>query len=382
MILSTQSLIMQRAYGYEDGVRALKRIGFDAYDFTMFDMAEQPDDPMTRADFRETCRSLRKAADEAGILCNQTHAPFPSRKADDAAWNGVIFDYLARSVEITSLLGGNVCVIHPCNDYTAKQNAELLYRPLEKHARKFGVKIALENMWNFSRQANKAVPCACSTAEDFLKHLDLLDPEYFVACLDIGHAEMLGDCVSAAELIRALGVKEDGQISRALMTGMVTDSGGFSHSDVNGDSFRAAGEMADAGADVNQISYETMKKQSRSRAQFFLKALSRLRFLLDDRFTAVVVSGELLDEFALDTDATEGLVDFGLTIDATEVSACFLEVRKGQYKISLRSKGKVNVNEVAGVFGGGGHILASGCVLFGEEEEVVEKIKYAVWQRL
>ena len=205
MILSTQSLIMQRAYGYEDGVRALKRIGFDAYDFTMFDMAEQPDDPMTRADFSETCRSLRKAADEAGILCNQTHAPFPSRKADDAAWNGVIFDYLARSVEITSLLGGNVCVIHPCNDYTAKQNAELLYRPLEKHARKFGVKIALENMWNFSRQANKAVPCACSTAEDFLKHLDLLDPEYFVACLDIGHAEMLGDCVSAAELIRALG---------------------------------------------------------------------------------------------------------------------------------------------------------------------------------
>lgn len=205
MILSTQSLIMQRAYGYEDGVRALKRIGFDAYDFTMFDMAEQPDDPMTRADFRETCRSLRKAADEAGILCNQTHAPFPSRKADDAAWNGVIFDYLARSVEITSLLGGNVCVIHPCNDYTAEQNAELLYRPLEKHARKFGVKIALENMWNFSRQENKAVPCACSTAEDFLKHLDLLDPEYFVACLDIGHAEMLGDCVSAAELIRALG---------------------------------------------------------------------------------------------------------------------------------------------------------------------------------
>lgn len=205
MILSTQSLIMQRAYGYENGVRALKRIGFDAYDFTMFDMAEQPDDPMTRADFRETCRSLRKAADEAGILCNQTHAPFPSRKADDAAWNGVIFDYLARSVEITSLLGGNVCVIHPCNDYTAEQNAELLYRPLEKHARKFGVKIALENMWNFSRQENKAVPCACSTAEDFLKHLDLLDPEYFVACLDIGHAEMLGDCVSAAELIRALG---------------------------------------------------------------------------------------------------------------------------------------------------------------------------------
>ncbi|MBD5636252.1 MAG: bifunctional oligoribonuclease/PAP phosphatase NrnA [Clostridia bacterium] len=185
-----------------------------------------------------------------------------------------------------------------------------------------------------------------------------------------------------AELIKELGVPFTEDIAEFLMTGMVTDSGGFSHSDVNGDSFRAAGEMADAGADVNKITYETMKKQSRPRAQFYLKALSRLRFLLDDKFTAVVVPQALLDEFGLKSDSTEGLVDFGLTIDTTEVSACFLEVKKGQYKISLRSKGKVNVNEVAGVFGGGGHVLASGCVLFGEEEEVVEKIKYAVWQRL
>ncbi len=190
------------------------------------------------------------------------------------------------------------------------------------------------------------------------------------------------NCENIAELIKELGVPYTKDIAEFLMTGMVTDSGGFSHSDVNGDSFRAAAEVADAGADVNKITYETMKKQSRPRAQFFLKALSRLRFLLDDKLTAVVVRQELLNEFSLKPDATEGLVDFGLTIDTTEVSACLLEVKKGQYKISLRSKGKVDVNEVAGVFGGGGHVLAAGCVLFGEEEEVVEKIKYAVWQRL
>lgn len=190
------------------------------------------------------------------------------------------------------------------------------------------------------------------------------------------------NCENILELIKELGVPLTKEISEFLMTGMVTDSGGFSHNDVNGDSFRAAGEVSDAGADVCHISYEVMKKQTRPRAQFYLKALSRLRFLLDDKFTAVVVPQALLDEFDLKSDSTEGLVDFGLTIDTTEVSACFLEVKKGQYKISLRSKGKVNVNEVAGVFGGGGHILASGCVLFGEEEEVVEKIKYAVWQRL
>lgn len=190
------------------------------------------------------------------------------------------------------------------------------------------------------------------------------------------------NCENILELVKELGAPLTKEISEFLMTGMVTDSGGFSHNDVNGESFRAAGEVADAGADVCRVTYEVMKKQTRPRAQFYLKALSRLRFLLDDKFTAVVVPQALLDEFDLTSDSTEGLVDFGLTIDTTEVSACFLEVKKGQYKISLRSKGKVNVNEAAGVFGGGGHILASGCVLFGEEEEVVEKIKYAVWQRL
>ena len=59
-----------------------------------------------------------------------------------------------------------------------------------------------------------------------------------------------------------------------------------------------------------------------------------------------------------------------------------MEVKKGQYKVSLRSKGAVNVNEVAATFGGGGHVLASGCMLFGDLEEVVDKLSFAVRQRL
>ena len=59
-----------------------------------------------------------------------------------------------------------------------------------------------------------------------------------------------------------------------------------------------------------------------------------------------------------------------------------MEMKRGQYKASLRSKGKVNVNAVASVFGGGGHVLASGCMLSGEYEEVVERLTYAVYQHL
>jgi phosphoesterase RecJ-like protein len=64
-----------------------------------------------------------------------------------------------------------------------------------------------------------------------------------------------------------------------------------------------------------------------------------------------------------------------------EVAAALMEVKSGQYKISLRSK-KVNVNAIAAQFGGGGHVLASGCLICGEYEEVVEKLTYAVYQNL
>ena len=90
----------------------------------------------------------------------------------------------------------------------------------------------------------------------------------------------------------------------------------------------------------------------------------------------------MLKKYGLKQAATEGIVDFALTVDTVEVSICLMEVKRGQYKASLRSKGSVNVSEVAGVFGGGGHILASGCMLFGDYEEVFDKLRFAVAQRL
>ena len=78
---------------------------------------------------------------------------------------------------------------------------------------------------------------------------------------------------------------------------------------------------------------------------------------------------------------TEGFVDYPLTIDGVEVSIALLEMKKGQYKASLRSK-RADVTAVASTFGGGGHVLASGCMLFGEYEEVVERLTYAVYQHI
>ena len=190
------------------------------------------------------------------------------------------------------------------------------------------------------------------------------------------------NCENIAELVRALGVKPDKLLGDYLMTGMVTDSGAFSHSDVNGDTFREAAYAADAGADVSRITYEIFKKQPKARAQMYAEVISSLRYELADALAIAVVTKKTLEKYALKQDATEGIVDFALTVEPVEVSVCLMEVKKGQYKVSLRSKGAVNVNEVAATFGGGGHVLASGCMLFGDLEEVVDKLSFAVRQRL
>ncbi len=194
--------------------------------------------------------------------------------------------------------------------------------------------------------------------------------------------ERASNCENVAELLRAMGHPLDKQTADALLMGMVTDSGGFTHGDVNGDSFREAALCADAGADVAAIYYETMKKQTRARAGLYAATVSRLRYFLDGRLAVAVVPQEALASRGLKPDATEGIVDFALGVDCVEVSVCLLEVKKGQYKASLRSKGRANVNEVARTFGGGGHILASGCMFFGEEEEILDRLSYAVSQQL
>ena len=75
-------------------------------------------------------------------------------------------------------------------------------------------------------------------------------------------------------------------------------------------------------------------------------------------------------------------MDFPLSVDGVEICASVMEVKKGQYKISLRSKSYADVNRLAATFGGGGHVRAAGCMLSGDLYEVLDRLSYAVSQYL
>ena len=193
---------------------------------------------------------------------------------------------------------------------------------------------------------------------------------------------MSSNCQNMTELMLLLGVTIDERIATPLFMGMLTDSGGFSHSDVNGDTFRAAGRVVDAGVNVDAVNYTLFKRQSKARAALYGETMFKIRYLLDDRLAVICITREMLQKYGAEQSMTEGFVDFPLTVEGVEVAAAILENKFRQYKISLRSKGRVNVNAIASAYGGGGHILASGCMIFGDLEEVVDKLRYTVSQYL
>ena len=190
------------------------------------------------------------------------------------------------------------------------------------------------------------------------------------------------NCMNVAQLIAYLGAPFDKKTAESLMLGLMTDSGNFSHDDVDEEAFLLAAELVKLGVDVRLFNYNLFKKQSKARAALYARVMSKIRYYHDDKFAVIVISKQAMEECGADQTMTEGFVDFPLNVESVEVAASLMEVKKGQYRISLRSKTYADVNKIAGAYGGGGHVRAAGCMLFGDVEEVLDKLSYTVSQYL
>lgn len=206
MKISTQTSSAAKLVGEEKTIELIAKAGFDAWDFSMFDMCKydwgkkillENSHPLAGDNYLAFARKLKQVGLDNGIVCNQSHAPFPTACA-------AIRAYYKRAIECTAEVGGEICVIHPDNNKSAEENAEM-YLELLPFAKDCGVKIATENMWNWDDEKDQSSFAACATGEDFVKHIDVINDDFFVACLDIGHAEMRGSGDGAANMIYALG---------------------------------------------------------------------------------------------------------------------------------------------------------------------------------
>lgn len=205
MKISTEIYGASLIVGEERAVELIAKAGFDAFDFTQFRMCSHSkltdkfsptDHALSGPNYLRFARKIKQIGLDNGIVCNQSHAPYPSRLHD--------ITYLKRSIECAAEVDAKILVIHPNNNETPQKNAEL-YNLLLPFAKQHNVKIATENMWNWDKEKGHSSFAACATPKSFNEHLDAVNDEFLVACLDIGHAEMKGSETSAKEMILALG---------------------------------------------------------------------------------------------------------------------------------------------------------------------------------
>ena len=176
----------------EESLKHIKEFGFDVADITLFKTGDytKPDPDIFDNDFIQRAKEIKKFADDISLPIVQAHAPFPIHKDGDEEYNITMMDIFKKCLVVCGILGVKNLVIHPWNNWDYKENATF-FRKLLPFAKQNNVVICTENMWNWDYEENHALEAACSSPEDFLKHIEEVNDEYLQACVDVGHANMM-----------------------------------------------------------------------------------------------------------------------------------------------------------------------------------------------
>lgn len=174
-----------------------------------------------------------------------------------------------------------------------------------------------------------------------------------------------------ADAIDAMGVPWTPEIATHLYLGLLTDTGGFRHSHITARSFELARRCVAAGADpvrIGQIAYDSF---GLGRVRLIGELLHGMRLLADDRVALLALTPEMHTRAGSKPDDTDGLINLPFTARDVRAVVLIRTDEPGATRVSLRSKGAIDVRAVAQAFGGGGHQNASGFTT-SEPADVVE----------
>lgn len=178
------------------------------------------------------------------------------------------------------------------------------------------------------------------------------------------------------KLLNLLHVQIDKKIAINLYTAIFTDTGGFRYSNTSIETLRIASKLIEAGANTWEITKEVYENIPIN--YFRLLTLTLATLEKKGKIAWITVTRRMLRKTNTTAQATEDFADRPRKIKGVEVGIFFRQDGKNLYKVSLRSKGAVNVAYIAKVFGGGGHANAAGCILKDSLKDVQNKVFQAV----
>jgi phosphoesterase RecJ-like protein len=185
-----------------------------------------------------------------------------------------------------------------------------------------------------------------------------------------------------ADIIDACGVAWTPEIAAHLYLAISTDTGGFRYGAIRAKTFDTCRRIVEAGVDAAGLSRRIFDSYSIGRVRLTGAILNAMTLHHDRRLAVLAFDEALLDACGATVDDTEGLVNMPLS--AREVTAVALLKRQDAttFRLSLRSKGLVDVRAVAVQWQGGGHRNAAGCTITGEFEAVRHAIVAALSQAI
>jgi bifunctional oligoribonuclease and PAP phosphatase NrnA len=201
-----------------------------------------------------------------------------------------------------------------------------------------------------------------------LENQFLISIDHHTSGRPFAHVNWIDPCATAtAEMVyrlaREAGVSISPEIATCLYTALMTDTGSFMFKGTTEHTFALARALVLAGADPAQCARNIYFAHSTAKMRLLGAALTNLH--REGPLAWIWVTREQMERSQAKEEDCEGIVNYALSIQDVEVAAFFREMPDGRYRVSLRSKGKLNVADIAERFGGGGHECASGCSIDG-----------------
>jgi len=240
MKLSIETYALREKFGDRGAILLAKEAGFDAVDysyywFTNHDLWLSQNQDTLGEKYVAYAKELRAFLDEIGMECNQAHAPFTVGYGSrfDESDRGYVM--LLRSMESAAILGAKSIIVHANEvpkDVDLEEHNIAFYRTLIPYCEKYGICVAVENLFNTDRETGVITPRIGSPGE-LNRIVAALDSPYIVACVDVGHAALTGyapeDFIAGVNpsILKALHITTMRRLLTAIHYHLTDPSGGM-----------------------------------------------------------------------------------------------------------------------------------------------------------
>ena len=214
--------------------------------------------------------------------------------------------------------------------------------------------------------------------EKAIKNTFTINIDHHISNPKYGDINYVENVSSTSEIIykflKFLNVEIDINIGEALYTGLVNDTGNFKHDNVTEETFKMAGYLVKIGVDNSKIVREFLNTKSMAAIKFLGQAMYEMKFDEKKKLAYFFLSNKDFIKNGGRKEDTEEIVENLVSYEKAEVSLFLREDKQGVIKGSMRSKYDIDVNSIAGMFGGGGHRKASGFTSDLSADEIVRII--------